>query len=79
MLREARPAALADDTLTVEFPATASFHRRQAEEPGNATLLQEALYEVTGRRLALAFEVGEHDRARPRRNGRAPRTSSTSS
>jgi DNA polymerase-3 subunit gamma/tau len=60
MLREAHPAALADDTLTVEFPATASFHRRQAEEPGNATLLQEALYEVTGRRLALAFEVGEH-------------------
>jgi DNA polymerase III subunit gamma/tau len=60
MLREAHPAALTGDTLTVEFPATASFHRRQAEEPGNATLLQEALYEVTGRRLALAFELGEH-------------------
>jgi DNA polymerase III subunit gamma/tau len=60
MLREARPAALAGDTLTVEFPAEASFHRTQAEEPTNATLLQDALFEVTGRRLALAFELGEH-------------------
>jgi DNA polymerase-3 subunit gamma/tau len=61
MLREAHPAALAEDTLTLEFPATASFHRRLAEEPRNANLLQDALYEVTGRRLALAFEVGERD------------------
>jgi DNA polymerase-3 subunit gamma/tau len=61
MLREAHPAGLAGDTLTLEFPATASFHRRLAEEPKNATLLQDALYEVTGRRLALAFELGEHD------------------
>jgi DNA polymerase-3 subunit gamma/tau len=61
MLREARPTALAEDTLTLEFPATASFHRGLAEEPKNATLLQDALYEVTGRRLAVAFEVGEHD------------------
>jgi DNA polymerase-3 subunit gamma/tau len=60
MLREARPAALAGDRLTVEFPAAASFQRGQAEEPTNATLLQEALFEVTGRRLALEFELGEH-------------------
>jgi DNA polymerase III subunit gamma/tau len=59
MLREAHPAALADDTLTLEFPASAAFHRQLAEEPKNATLLQEALYEVTGRKLALAFAVGE--------------------
>jgi DNA polymerase III subunit gamma/tau len=58
MLREAHPAALADDTLTLEFPAGAAFHRQLAEEPKNATLLQEALYEVTGRKLALAFAVG---------------------
>ena len=60
VLREAHPADLADDTLTVEFPASASFHRQLAEEPKNATLLAEALYEVTGRRLALAFAVGEN-------------------
>jgi len=60
VLREAHPAVLADDTLTVEFPAAAAFHRQLAEEPKNATLLADALYEVTGRRLALAFAVGEN-------------------
>ena len=60
MLREAHPAQLANDTLTVEFPAAASFHRQLAEEPKNATLLAEALYEVTGRRLALDFALGEN-------------------
>jgi DNA polymerase-3 subunit gamma/tau len=61
VLGEARPAELSGDTLTVEFPASASFHRQLAEEPKNATLLADALYEVTGRRLALAFAVGEGD------------------
>jgi DNA polymerase-3 subunit gamma/tau len=60
MLREAHPTDLAGDTLTVEFPRAASFHRQLAEEPKNATLLSEALYEVTGRRLELAFELGEN-------------------
>jgi DNA polymerase III subunit gamma/tau len=59
VLREAHPAGLAGDTLTVEFPAAASFHRKLAEEPKNATVLEEALREVTGRRFALAFSVGE--------------------
>jgi len=58
VLREAHPADLAGDTLTLEFPRNAAFHRQLAEEPKNATLLAEALYEVTGRRLALAFELG---------------------
>jgi DNA polymerase III gamma/tau subunit len=60
MLREAHPSQLADDRLTVEFPAAASFHRQLAEEPKNATLLADALYEVTGRKLALDFAVGEN-------------------
>ncbi len=59
MLAEARPASLADDTLTIEFPQNASFHRKLAEEPKNATLLRDALYELTGRRLALEFVLGE--------------------
>jgi DNA polymerase III subunit gamma/tau len=58
VLREAHPAGLAGDTLTLEFPRNAAFHRQLAEEPKNATLLVEALYEVTGRRLAIAFELG---------------------
>jgi DNA polymerase-3 subunit gamma/tau len=60
VLREAQPKGLAGDTLTVEFPRAASFHRQLAEEPKNATLLEEALYEITGRHLALTFEVGEN-------------------
>ena len=60
VLREARPAELDDDRLTVEFPSSAAFHLKLAEDPKNATLLQDALYEVTGRKLALAFELGEH-------------------
>jgi DNA polymerase-3 subunit gamma/tau len=60
VLREAHPSGLAGDTLTLEFPATAAFHRNLAEEPKNATLLAEALYEVTGRRFAVAFAVGEN-------------------
>jgi DNA polymerase-3 subunit gamma/tau len=59
MLREARPAALDGDTLALEFPEEASFHRRLAEDPKNATLVADALYELTGRRLSLVFMLGE--------------------
>ena len=60
MLRDAHPAALADDRLTLEFPPGHAFHRQLAEEPKNATLLVDTLFEVTGRRLALEFAVGEN-------------------
>jgi DNA polymerase-3 subunit gamma/tau len=60
---EARPAAFEGDTLTVEFPPNADFHRKLAEDPKNATLLKDALYEVTGRRLVLAFALGEDGEA----------------
>jgi DNA polymerase-3 subunit gamma/tau len=65
VLREAHPKGLAGDTLTVEFPRAASFHRQLAEEPKNATLLEEALYEITGRHLSLTFEVGENGEGGP--------------
>jgi DNA polymerase-3 subunit gamma/tau len=58
MLAEAHPSGLDAGTLTLEFPPTASFMSAQAEDPKNSALLQEALYEVTGRRLELAFAVG---------------------
>jgi DNA polymerase III subunit gamma/tau len=59
LLTEARPTDLAEDTLTVEFPAGADFHRRQIAEPQNIGLLRDALYEVTGRKLAVVLESGE--------------------
>ena len=59
LLGEARPAALEGETLTLEFPASADFHRRQAEEPKNLVVIRDALYEVTGRRLAVVLALGE--------------------
>jgi hypothetical protein len=59
MLAEARPVELSDDTLTIEFSKNASFHRQLAEEPKNAALLRDALYELTGRKLGITFVIGE--------------------
>ncbi len=58
-LAEAHPSALAGDTLTLEFPQTAAFHLKLAEDPKNAAMLREALYEVTGKKLVVDFELGE--------------------
>ncbi len=58
VVKTARPAELEADVLTVEVPS--SFNLTVAEEPKNASILQDALYEVTGRKLALAFALGEH-------------------
>jgi len=59
LLREAHPAELSGDTLTLEFPPSAQFHLDLARDPKNADLLADALYDVTGRRLELVFELGE--------------------
>jgi len=59
VFREARPTDLSDDVLRLEFPPEADFHRKMAEEPKNSTLLAEALYEVTGRKLSVAFAIGD--------------------
>jgi DNA polymerase-3 subunit gamma/tau len=63
LLREAHPSDLHGDTLTLEFPRTAQFHLDQARDPKNATLLADALYDVTGRRLEVSFELGDEDAA----------------
>jgi hypothetical protein len=60
LLREAHPIGLVDDVLTVEFAGEADFHRKQAEEPKNSAIIRDALYDVTGRKLVLAFTLGEH-------------------
>ena len=64
-LGEAHPAALDGDTLTLEFPQTAAFHLSLAEDPKNAALLRDALYEVTGRKLAVTFELGDRATSEP--------------
>jgi DNA polymerase III subunit gamma/tau len=72
VLNEARPVELAGDRLVVEFPPAASFHRNLAEDPKNATLIANALYEVTGRRLSLSFAVGEPSEEEVPEEERAP-------
>jgi DNA polymerase III subunit gamma/tau len=59
VIGEATPVALEGDRLTLEFPASADFHRKLAEEKYES-LLREALYEVTGRKLELEFALGEN-------------------
>jgi len=59
LLTEATPTELSEDTLTLEFPAGADFHRRQVAEPQNIGLLKDALYEVTGRKLTVVLESGD--------------------
>jgi DNA polymerase-3 subunit gamma/tau len=71
LLREAHPADLSGDTLTLEFPPTAQFHLDLAREPKNANLLADALYDVTGRRLELVFAAGEAREA-PAAEGEEP-------
>jgi hypothetical protein len=63
LLAEATPTGLAGDTLTVEFPAGNDFHRQQIAEPQNIGMLRDALYEVTGRRLAVVLEAGEAEQS----------------
>jgi DNA polymerase-3 subunit gamma/tau len=68
-LAEAQPVALAGDTLTLEFPESAAFHLRVAEDPKNLAMLRDALYDVTGRKLAVEFELGEAGAERPDEDG----------
>ena len=59
LLAEASPTSLDSDTVTLSFQPGADFHRKQVDEPKNLTMVRDALYEVTGRRLAVVTEVGE--------------------
>jgi hypothetical protein len=59
LLREAHPADLSGGTLTLAFPPSAQFQLDMARDPKNAGLLADALFDVTGHRLELVFELGE--------------------
>jgi DNA polymerase-3 subunit gamma/tau len=59
LLSEATPSGLDGDTLTLTFRPGADFHRKQVDEPANSRLLREALYDVTGRKLAVLTTVAD--------------------
>jgi DNA polymerase-3 subunit gamma/tau len=58
LVTEARPVELHGDTVVIEFAPAAGFHKTQLEDPKNMALLREALYDVTGRRLAVETILG---------------------
>jgi DNA polymerase-3 subunit gamma/tau len=67
LVAESRPVEIRGDTIVIQFAPAAGFHKAQIEDPKNLALVREALYEVTGRRLAVETTLGaapepvEHD------------------
>jgi DNA polymerase III subunit gamma/tau len=67
-LEGARPVALSDGELTLAFAPDAAFSKRKAEQDDHRRAAMEALRNVTGRSLALRFELGQ---AQPADGGEA--------
>jgi len=59
IFQEARPVTLEGSRLSIEFPHSASFHRKMAADEKNASQLAAAIYELTGARLSFEFKVAE--------------------
>ena len=59
IFQEARPVALEGSRLSIEFPNSASFHRKMAADEKNAAQLSAAIFELTGVRLSFDFTVAE--------------------
>jgi DNA polymerase III subunit gamma/tau len=57
LLEDARPAALADQGLTLAWPESSAFLKRKAEDPANRDLIAGAIRAVTGSSLRLAYEL----------------------
>jgi DNA polymerase-3 subunit gamma/tau len=64
ILQEARPTSLADQDLTIAWPESAAFSKRQAEAPEKREMIAQSIRAVTGASLRLAYELGgEHQPA----------------
>ena len=61
LLSDARPVAVKDLELTLAFPGGAAFLKRKAEQEDYRRVAGEALKAVTGRRLALRYELREDE------------------
>jgi DNA polymerase III subunit gamma/tau len=57
-LRDARPSGLADQDLTIAWPESAAFSKRQAEDPAKRELIAQSIRTVTGASLRLSYELG---------------------
>ena len=65
LLREAKPLELSGEGLTLAWPESAAFSKRQAEDPAKRRLLAESIRAVTGASLRLAFELRADEEVAP--------------
>jgi DNA polymerase-3 subunit gamma/tau len=61
LLRQARPLSLEDQDLTLAWPESAAFSKRQAEDPAKRELIAQSIRAVTGASLRLAHELRDDD------------------
>ncbi|MGH2949879.1 MAG: hypothetical protein ACRDPC_27065, partial [Solirubrobacteraceae bacterium] len=65
LLRQARPLALGGDGLTLAWPESAAFSKRQVEDPAKRELIAQSIRAVTGASLRLAHELHSDDQVEP--------------
>jgi DNA polymerase III subunit gamma/tau len=70
MLREAQPAALAGEGLTLAWPESAAFSKRTAEAPAKREQIAKSIRAVTGASLRLAHELRADDELAPATHAR---------
>jgi DNA polymerase III subunit gamma/tau len=61
LLADCRPVAIGEQELTLAFPGGAAFLKRKAEQEDYRRVAGEALKAVTGRRLALRYELRDDE------------------
>jgi DNA polymerase III subunit gamma/tau len=59
VITDARPVSVSGEDLTVGFPTTAAFLKRQAEDPANRAIVTDALRQLAGGRWRLSYELRE--------------------
>jgi len=57
LLEQAKPAALSGDDLTLAWPESAAFSKRQVEDPAKRDQIAQSIRAVTGASLRLAHEL----------------------
>jgi hypothetical protein len=57
LLRQATPSALSGDDLTLAWPESAAFSKRQVEDPAKREQIAKSIRAVTGASLRLAHEL----------------------
>ncbi|MDQ6807218.1 MAG: hypothetical protein M3065_20210, partial [Actinomycetota bacterium] len=58
LLKDARPVRVSDRELELAFPPGAAFLKRKAEQDDHRRAAVDALHTVSGRSLALRYELG---------------------